>query len=108
LPYAFLASGCATASKPPAGSKTVETVPQQIDAAQKVVSAMAGHEMTPGDMKRVVGDIRKDGESRSAVQKILGTTEKPVIKYSPATGKHYSGELEFDPETGVKLEVVPE
>jgi hypothetical protein len=98
-------SGCATMPKKPAAS---ETQAEQVDAAQKVVGAMAGREMTAGEMKQVASDIRKDESSRSAVQKILGTTSAPVIKYSPVTGKHYSGDLEFDPETGAKLEVIKE
>lgn len=57
----------------------------------------------------VAVDIYQNEESRSAAKKILGVdAEKPVVKYSPVTGKHYSGDLEFDPETGAKLEVVPE
>ena len=58
-------------------------------------------------LQAVAIDLYKNEDSRSAAQKILGVnTDKPVIKYSPVTGKHYSGDLEFDPETGAKLEVV--
>ena len=82
---------------------------EQLDAAQKVMGAMAGgRDMSPSDMKRVVRDIRTNRESQSAVQKIIGTTGDPVVKYSPVTGKHYSGDLEYDPETGAKLEVIKE
>ena len=43
-------------------------------------------------------------------RKIVGAQDgaAPVVKYSPVTGKHYSGDLEFDPETGARLEVLPE
>ncbi|NLE64351.1 MAG: hypothetical protein GX606_00305 [Elusimicrobia bacterium] len=67
--------------------------------------------VTPTDrgLQAVAVDIYQNRESRSAAEKILGVGyKKPVMKYSPATGKHYSGDLEFDPETGVRLEVVPE
>ncbi|NLE65395.1 MAG: hypothetical protein GX606_05735 [Elusimicrobia bacterium] len=67
--------------------------------------------VTPTDrgLQAVAVDIYQNRESRSAAEKILGVGDKkPVMKYSPVTGKHYSGDLEFDPETGVRLEVVPE
>jgi hypothetical protein len=100
-------SGCATAPSHPPSS--VETRTEQIDAAQKVVGAMAGgRDVTPADMKRVVKDVRSNKDTGSAVEKIIGTTSEPVVKYSPVTGKHYSGDLEYDPETGAKLEVIKE
>ena len=105
-PCAFL-SGCATTAKKSAAAP--ETTADQLDAARKVMGAMAGgREVTAADMKRAAQNMRHDEESRSAVQKILGSTEKPVIKYSPVTGKHYSGDLEYDPETGAKLKVIEE
>jgi len=102
----FLA-GCATAPKPLTTGKTVETVDEQLNAAQKVMGGMAHKDMSRGDLIRFGQDLRKDPEARSAVQKITAPFA-PVIKYSPVTGKHYSGDLEFDPETGVKLEILPE
>ena len=103
-------SGCATAPKRPVTPVApAETINEQIDAAQKVVGAMANREVSRNDLKALATDIRKEEETRSAVQAILGGSDKrPVIKYSPVTGKHYSGDLEYDPETGVKLEAVPE
>ena len=59
--------------------------------------------------RAVAVDVYQNPESRSAAKKILGVDAPPqVIKYSPVTGKHYSGDLEFDPETGAKLEVIKE
>ena len=105
--FVSMFSGCASTPKTPAAPP--ETKAEQLDAAQKVVGAMAGgRDMTPADMKRVVKDVRTDGSARSAVQKIIGGAETPVVKYSPVTGKHYSGDLEYDPETGAKLEVIKE
>jgi hypothetical protein len=102
--------GCATTSnRPIKSSQPVETTSEQLEAAQKVVGAMGNKEVSREDLKALATDMQRDPESRSAVQKIIGVTdEKPVIKYSPATGKHYSGDLEYDPETGVKLEVLKE
>ncbi|MBF0123356.1 MAG: hypothetical protein HQL21_08150 [Candidatus Omnitrophica bacterium] len=60
-------------------------------------------------LQAVAVDLANNPESRGAAEKILGVnTDQPVVKYSPVTGKHYSGDLEFDPETGAKLEVVKE
>ncbi len=77
-------SGCATAPKP-----SVSANDQKLQA--------------------VAIDLQKNPESRQAAEKILGVnTDHPVVKYSPVTGKHYSGDLEFDPETGAKLLKVEE
>ena len=70
----LLCSGCA--SVPQAG-KSPEGAREQIEAAKKVVGAMA--------------------PSKNAGE-----------KYSPVTGKHYSGTLEFEPGTGARLIPVEE
>jgi len=108
--FSVLLFGCATTTnRPLKSSRPVETTSEQLDAAQKVVGAMGNKEVSRKDLNTLATDMQKNPESRSAVQKIIGVSdEKPVIKYSPATGKHYSGELEYDPETGVKLEVLKE
>ena len=110
LMLALLFAGCSTTSTRPIGqAKPVETVDQQLDAAQKVVGAMGNKDVSREELKALGRDMHNNVESRSAVQKIMGASaDKPVVKYSPATGKHYSGDLEYDPETGVKLETVPE
>lgn len=103
-------TGCASVShKPLVSGHVAETSTEQLDAAKKVMGAVAGgRDVTPADMKRVVRDIRTNPEAQSAVQAIVGTAGDPVVKYSPVTGKHYSGDLEYDPETGAKLEVIKE
>lgn len=82
-----------------------------------LVSCLGGCAATPKKVispvdqqfQAVAVDVYQNPESRAAAQKILGVNaDQPVIKYSPVTGKHYSGDLEFDPETGAKLEVVKE
>ena len=69
-------AGCAAGSRASLPGRT-ETIPAQIDAAKKIVGAMA--------------------PSRS-----------PVEKYSPVTGRHYSGAIEFEPGTGARLVPVEE
>ena len=70
----LLLVGCASV---PSAAKPTESLPVQMDAARKVVGALA--------------------PSQGAVE-----------KYSPVTGKHYSGALEYEPGTGVKLIPVEE
>jgi hypothetical protein len=51
------------------------------------------------------------GAQIDAARKVVGALSPgkgPVEKYSPLTGKHYSGALEYEPGTGVKLVPVEE
>ncbi len=66
--------GCATLQP---SVKKVEPVQEQINAARKVVGALAP-----------TGSVSE--------------------KYSPVTGRHYSGTLEYEPGTGVRLVPVEE
>jgi hypothetical protein len=61
--------------------------------------------MDEAKMKEVARQIQTDKEAQSAIQAISGSLEgsDSHIKYSPVTGKRYSGDMEYDPETGVKL-----
>lgn len=97
-------SGCVSA-RPSAPLSSPE---DQLQMVQKVVGGMSGREVSNADMKRVVRDVQQNPNSRAAVNKILGAGDPVVVKYSPVTGKHYSGNLDVDPETGVKLEVLSE
>ena len=50
-------------------------------------------------------------EQMDAARKVVGAmapSKGPAEKYSPLTGRHYSGALEFEPGTGVKLLAVEE
>ena len=51
------------------------------------------------------------GAQIDAAKKVVGALSPgkgSAEKYSPATGKHYSGALEYEPGTGVKLMPVEE
>jgi len=51
------------------------------------------------------------GAQMDAAKKVVGALSPDkgsVEKYSPVTGKHYSGALEYEPGTGVKLLPVEE
>ncbi len=105
----LVCTGCAAGAPAKRGSgQPAETPAQQMAAAQKVMGAMAGKEVSREDLKRVAADIQTNEDSRNAVNKIIGVQSPMVIKYSPVTGKHYSGDLEFDPETGARLEILQE
>jgi hypothetical protein len=70
-----------------------------------VADAVAGTPLSNSQINKLHQDIQKDPGVRSAVQSVANSLEgqKPAMKYSPATGKRYAPNLEFDPETGVKL-----
>lgn len=89
-------------------NRTHKVSHQDMQAIGQIVNTVSGQEMTPAQIQKMAQDIQKDPASKEAVEKILFGQQDRVIKYSPKTGKHYSGHLEFDPETGVKLEVLPE
>ncbi len=74
--FCVLLAGCATARPGPSRS---ETVSAQVEAARKVVGALAP-----------------------------AASKDTVEKYSPLTGRHYSGALEFEPGTGARLIPVEE
>ncbi|MEI8012553.1 MAG: hypothetical protein WCI27_08790 [Candidatus Omnitrophota bacterium] len=47
-------------------------------------------------------------EAAKKVTAAMAPAGVPAEKYSPVTGRHYSGALEFEPGTGVKLVPVEE
>ncbi len=104
--FCVLLAGCATAPKPLGTGKSPETIDEQLEAAQKVVGGMANKDMSREDLIKFGQNLKKDPEAQIAVQKITAPAA-PVIKYSPVTGKHYSGDVDIDPETGVKLQILP-
>lgn len=99
--------GCTSIPRTQRPGAATETLDQGLDAAQKVIGTMAQKDMTRKDLMRLGQQLRNDPDASAAVDKIIGVKQPMVIKYSPATGKHYSSDLEYDPETGVKLEVLP-
>lgn len=102
---ALFLGGCASPAKVPLSGHSSESAREQLEAAEKVVGGMTGRPVSREDMNRVARELRTNEDSRSAVQKIigLGSEDPPVEKYSPLTGRHYSGRLEYEPGTGVKL-----
>ena len=76
-------------------------------AIETIAEAISGKDMTEEEVDQLKDQLRNDSEAQSAIQAITDSvSEKPRIKYSPATGKRYAPHMEVDPETGVKLEWV--
>ena len=92
-------SSCSS-TKGMVNAKEGETTKDAASALGVVAGSYTGKTMTPEELQKAAKDIESDEEAQSAINAI---TAAPKIKYSPATGKRYSGDLEYDPETGVKL-----
>jgi beta-xylosidase len=103
----FVIWGCSTSSQ---NLKKAHDQEVMIDAVKTVAESVGGREMSDQDMKNLIRDIRTDPDTRSAVEAIQSAvnpqSDDGRIKFSPATGKRYAPHMEYDPETGVKLEYV--
>jgi len=107
------ACGCATTSqrqskqdvKAVLNTSEEENIIDAATALGSVSEAITGKEMTEDELRGLAKDLRTNEETQSAVKKIADSLEGKniVIKYSPATGKRYSADMEYCPETGVKL-----
>jgi hypothetical protein len=82
-----------------------EDLVEAVTAWETVGEAITGQEMTPDELEALAQDLRKDKDAQSALESISTALDpqKIRVKYSPATGKRYSADMEFCPETGVKL-----
>jgi len=96
---AAVLSSCSS-SKGLVNSDGGETTKEAVNAMGVVAGSYTGKPMTEEELQQKAKEIDADPEAQSAIQAI---TSAPQIKYSPVTGKRYSGDLEFDPETGAKL-----
>lgn len=93
--------GCQTAGK--------ESSADMKQAVKTIAESVSGQDLSDKDVNRLIKDLREDPEAQSAVTAIkesVSGEQAGRIKYSPATGKRYAPHLEYDPETGVKLEYV--
>ncbi len=114
LGVCFFAAGCASARKPSSlavgGGNLLNTSQDEdvYDAASalgSVAGAWTGGQMTEEELQAAAKRLQNDDEAKSALEAISTSFDKEQVrvKYSPATGKRYSADLEYDPETGVKL-----
>ena len=95
--------GCAT-SRDPSLLKTAQDQ-EAVSALSGIAESYTGKKLTDEQLNDLAHDLKNDEDAQSAVGAITGSLEgnNANIKYSPATGKRYSGDLDIDPETGVKL-----
>lgn len=116
LGMCFLFAGCASARKPSLlavegghllNTNEEEDVYDAATALGSVAGSWTGEDMTEQELQEAANRLQKDPEAKSAIESISASFDKDKVqiqvKYSPATGKRYSSDMEFDPETGVKL-----
>lgn len=82
-----------------------ETLNDAVSALAAVTGSVSEKDFSERDLYEAVKSMKNDPEARTAVEAISSAFDKGQvqIKYSPATGKRYGADIEFDPETGVKL-----
>ena len=97
--------GCASTKNPIVKTSPEETEQDAVSALGAIASSYTNKEMDEAQLKQVAKDIQSDEQAQSAIKVITDSMEGKTtgIKYSPVTGKRYSADLEFDPETGAKL-----
>jgi len=76
-----------------------------MDVLEAVAESYTRKDLSDEEVKILAKDLQTDEEAQSAIKVIADSLENKNtnIKYSPVTGKRYSGDLEYDPETGAKL-----
>ena len=110
----MFSAGCASARKPSSlavdgghllNTNQDEDVYDAATALGSVAGSWTGEEMTEQELQEAAKRLQKDPEAKSAIESISTSfgRDKVQVKYSPATGKRYSADMEYDPETGVKL-----
>jgi len=99
----FYLIGCQTAKPIVSDNESIEDVQS---ALESVAEALAGKTLTEEEKKELADQIKNNPQAKSAIEAITNSMkgQKVRIKYSPTTGKRYSPDLEYDPETGEKLE----
>lgn len=82
-----------------------ESVYDAASALTAVTGAVSDKELSQRELYQAVKKMKDDPEAQAAVDAVSSAFDQNdvQVKYSPATGKRYSADMEFDPETGVKL-----
>ena len=105
--------GCATVSEKKSRAEIKEVFQTSEDesihdvatALESMSEAMTGTELTGQQIENLSKDLRNNEDAQTAVKKIADSFDRKnvSVKYSPSTGKRYSADMEYCPETGVKL-----
>ena len=85
-----------------------ESLQEASSALTAVTGAMSNKDLSEQELYEAAKKMRNDPEAQTAVEAVSSAFDKSKVqvKYSPATGKRYSADMETDPETGVKLLLV--
>lgn len=94
--------GCAGTRKDTKFGKEMMDDPEAMKA---VAESITGQKLDDKQLRKLSQDLKNDPEARQAVKMVTESVQgnAPVAKYSPVTGKRYAPNMEYDPETGVKL-----
>ncbi len=111
----FLSSGCARhIARHPSlavnggsllNTRSDEDLGDAVTALESVAGGISARPVRREQLVETVKTLQTDPEAMSAIRTISGSFDPTAvtIKYSPVTGKRYSADLEFDPETGARL-----
>ena len=100
--FVSMLAGCASLSK--SRNPASEDLKDAASALTAVTGAISDKPLTEKQLHDAARKMRNDPDARSAVDSISSSFDRRgAVKYSPATGKRYSADMEYDPETGVKL-----
>ena len=79
-----------------------------VSAIQSVTGAVSGKPLTQEEMKNLANDVRKNKETRSAVEAITDSMNpsENVVKYCPVDGERYSSKFSVCPVHHVPLKEV--
>lgn len=97
----FLA-GCQTQQpKPKAGAA------ETISALTTVTSGLTNKPVTEADLRNVAQQASSDPQTRSALREINGAlSPQHTVKYCPLNGQRFSADMEYCPNSNVKLKWV--
>ena len=103
--FCLLTAGCASTSKNMVKTNDTESAQEAFSALTAVTGAVSDRPLSEEELYQAAKAMKDDPEAQSAVEAISSSFDgkKILVKYSPATGKRYSADMEIDPETGVKL-----
>ncbi len=107
----ILVSGCSMARQQRQGPEALlktsekEELADAASALTSVTNSLSDKNMTEQELYEAARKMKDDPDAQQALEAISTSFDRKQVqvKYSPATGKRYSVEMEFDPETGVRL-----
>jgi len=104
VPVLAAVCGCATGQKNMVKSDQGDAVA----AVGAVAGTLSGKAVNEKDLRNMAGQIAKDKDARTAVEKITDSFDgkKNMIKYCPVDGKRFDAGFTKCPEHGVELEIL--